>query len=109
MAQQFSNPLSVFYVRLSTRHFLDVLRIGYHNFEGTFEDGVDRFPVHTRAFHRDMSTSCRHQPILEVDEFPCGGTESTHFFFRFSARCLLQQTSDNSCLMHVQTTPALDL
>src|SRR5213076_2416102 len=51
MQQQIGNPLRILHVGLAPGHVLDVLCIGHDQLERSFQNGVDRFPVHPGALH----------------------------------------------------------
>ena len=58
-----SNPLAVFYVRLSSRHILDMGRIGQQQLKLSFQQVPDRSPVDSRALHGDHSQMHLREPV----------------------------------------------
>jgi hypothetical protein len=57
MTQQIGNPFRVLHVGLAAWDLLHVLGVGDYQFERSFEDSENGFPINTRAFHRHVGTA----------------------------------------------------
>src|ERR1700680_3720604 len=83
-----------------------MLRVGHHYLEGSFEDGVDRLPIHSRALHGYMSTAFRKQPFAQAHQLSRGGAERSHLLLGFPILENHQQASHDRGLMHIHSTTA---
>jgi hypothetical protein len=89
---------------LRPRYFLHVLRVGHHNLEGSFEDGVDRLPLHSRALHGYLRAAFRESPFVQAHQLSRGSAECPYLLLDFPLLQNDQQASDYRGLMHIQST-----
>src|SRR6266700_1069316 len=64
--ETFGQPFRVEHVGLPTRHTFQMLSIKHYNLQMTLQDVVNRFPVDTGTFHRNVSTSGLPEPIKQI-------------------------------------------
>lgn len=68
MAKQLGDPLGVGDIRFSPRDIFDPLRIGKSQVEIAFEEGKNRFPIHTGRLYGDMGDTMLFEPLEQVTE-----------------------------------------
>lgn len=76
-----------------------VPRVGHYDLQSSFQDRVDRLPIHACAFHRQMSTAFRKQPFAQAHQLSRGRAESPHLLLHSSVIPNYQQTGHNCGLM----------
>src|SRR5436309_11666253 len=108
VAEQVRDPFRILHIGLTPGHLLDVLRVGHHNLQGSFQYGVDRLPVDSRAFHSHMGAAFREQPCAQTDQLSRGSAERSHFLLNLSVLADDQQAGHYCGLMYVQSTTAFD-
>ena len=86
MAEQFRNPFRIFHVGLASRNLLYVLCVCHHDLESSlsFQDGVNRLPIHPRTLHGHVSTVLREQPFTQGQQLSCGGPEGPDLLVNLS-------------------------
>src|SRR5436189_291363 len=109
MQQQIGNPLRILHVGLAPGHVLDVLCIGHDQLERSFQNGVDRFPVHPGALHGHVRAAFPLQPLTQGQQLARGGAKGSNLFLHFPVRQHGQQASNHRRLVNIQTTTALNL
>ena len=108
MTEQVRDPFCILHIGLTPGHLFDVLRVRHHNLQGSFEDGVDRLPIHPRALQRHMGAAFREQPFAQTDQLSCRRAERSHLLLHFPVPANHQQASHYRGLMYIQSTTAFD-
>src|SRR6266566_2914208 len=54
MAEQVRDPFRILHIGLTPWNLLDVLRVRHHNLQRSFQNRVDRLPIHSSALHGHM-------------------------------------------------------
>ena len=78
MAKQVRNPFCVLDIGFAPRNLLNVLSVGHDDLQRSFQNRVDRFPIHARAFHGDMRASFSQQPFAQAQQLARGSAERPH-------------------------------
>src|SRR5258708_5907910 len=108
MAEQVRDPFRILHIGLTPWNLLDMLRIRHHNLQASFQNRVDRLPIHPRALHRHMGAAFREQPFAQTHQLSCRRAERSHLLLDFPVPANHQQASHYRGLMYVQSTTALD-
>jgi hypothetical protein len=74
--EQIGAPSRIAHVGLASRHIADVLRIGQHQLEVTFEQVPYRFPIHSRGLHGHVRHSVCAEPLLQLNQRAGGRSKS---------------------------------
>ena len=83
---QLSNPLAVFDVRLTSRHILDMGRIGQQQLELSFQQVPEGSPVDSGGFHGHVSHCQIAQPVRTTQNRCRRGAELPDPLLFFSPR-----------------------
>src|SRR5713101_2815313 len=108
MAEQVRDPFRILHIGLTPWNLLDMLRIRHHNLQPSFQNRVDRLPIHPRALHRHMGPAFREQPFAHTHQLSRSGAERSHLLLDFPVPANYQQASHYRRLMYVHSTTALD-
>src|SRR5437588_2052332 len=106
MAEQVGNPFRILYVCLEPRNLLDVLCVGHHNLQGSFQNRVNWLPVHSRALHGHVRAAFREQPFAQLQQLSCSRVERSHLLLDFPVLQSDQQAGHHGGLMHIKSTTA---
>src|SRR5438309_9950386 len=108
MAEQVREPFRILHIGLTPWYLLDVLCVRHHNLQPSFQNRVDRLPIHSRALHGHMGAAFREQPCAQTHQLSRSGAERSHLLLDFPVPSNHQQASHYRGLMYVQSTTAFD-
>src|SRR5437667_7908035 len=108
MAEQVRDPFRILHIGLTAGNLLDVLRVRHHNLQRSFQNRVDRLPIHSRALHGHMGAAFREQPFAQTHQLSRSGAEGSYLLLDFPVPANHQQASHYCGLMYVQSATAFD-
>jgi hypothetical protein len=107
MPQEVGNPFRVAHIRLAARHCLYVASIDHEQFEGAFQQVINRFPKDPGRLHRHMRAGRGIQPLGQCEQVSRHRAKRPHLLLHRPIRSGRQEASDHQLLMNVQSTTAL--
>jgi hypothetical protein len=81
-------------------------RVGHHDLKRSFQNGINRFPINARAFHRHMAAAFGEQPGAQAEQLSGSGAEAPYLLLHFPVSPNHQQAGHHRGLMHIQSTSA---
>src|SRR4029077_15607317 len=102
--QELRDPLRIFHVGLSPRHFLDVLGINDPNLQMPFKHVEHRLPVHSGRFHRRVRYLFVCQPLAQLHKIGGHGPKAP----QRALHCAILRIEDaharhHNVLVHIHT------
>src|SRR5271170_5810672 len=104
MRQQVGNPRSIVHVGLAARYVLDVSGVGEHQRKSLFQNMPNRFPVHTRSFHRDVRASAGVQPFGQAQQSARRRAKTAHLLLH--RRRYAAHAGHHHILVYIETPAA---
>src|SRR6266542_3211277 len=102
-----AHPLAVLDVGFSAWHLLDVPGVDQQHGERALQHVPCWFPVHARAFERNVCHPLCHQPVGEFEEIRGHGVERADLLVRLLAGSRHNNARDHGLLVYVEPAAVL--